>query len=456
MKQSLDDFLLGVKGDAQAKLAAFEALPIHEFSKLKELWKLNTEFAILLSPPCIVNMQNGDLVTRQNFTQIIVANRKTIGAKADGSPTSIAAGVAWIEWPYRRSYTRMVYEPGHPTDMDDGSLNNWKGWGAESIEGDVSRWNQLMTHVFSSDPSSRKWFEQWVAYPIQNPGVKLYQAAVITGPQGAGKSLTGVGIGRIYGENWCEVKPEMLHGSHNIWALNKQFILADEVSSSDRRTDADFLKNLITNKTTEINKKHVSQFTIRDCSQYMFTSNHADALFLADDDRRYFVHHIPTVLDPAEAAKIGAWLHTPEGAAALHYYFDHIDLEGFCPTGPAPSTAAKLEMIDAGRSDLDRWAFDVIEDPDGILGAGTDTGTVRDLWKLEDLIGIYEHSHGRVPARKALANALRRAGAVQTSRVRTKSDGRIQLWAVRNLGRWKKATLDELAAGFDKKARKFE
>lgn len=36
-----------------------------------------------------------------------------------------------------------------------------------------------MWHIFRNDSESREWFEQWVAYPLQYPGSKLYSAVVL-------------------------------------------------------------------------------------------------------------------------------------------------------------------------------------------------------------------------------------------------------------------------------------
>src|ERR1019366_1233786 len=119
-----------------------------------------------------------------------------------------------------------------------------------------------------------------------------YQAVVFWGTAGGGKSLTGVVLRGLYGKNWVEVNQKEIHGTFNKWASNKQFVLADEISNTDRRTDADFLKSVITRKTVEINLKYVPQYTLADCANFFFTSNSADAVFVDTDDRRYFVHHL--------------------------------------------------------------------------------------------------------------------------------------------------------------------
>lgn len=136
-----------------------------------------------------------------------------------------------------------------------------------------------MWHIFRNDSESREWFEQWVAYPLQYPGSKLYSAVVLWGAQhGAGKSLIGEVVGGLYGENYYELSPNDLYSDFNDWAANRQFVLANAVASTERRKDADHLKTIITRQTVTINIKYKQKHSVRDCINYFITSNHTDAV----------------------------------------------------------------------------------------------------------------------------------------------------------------------------------
>jgi hypothetical protein len=201
--------------------------------------------------------------------------------------------------------------------------------------------------------------------------------------------------------------------------------------------------------------KYVAQHTLTDCANFIFTSNHADAVFVEGDDRRYWVHEVMTPLGPGIGPKMEKWSLTPEGAGALRYFFENYDLEGFGPTDHAPTTQAKLDMIDAGRSELDGWACDAFASPEGILVAGT-VDNVPDLWSLPDLAAVYEHTHNKTPSHKALAKSLERAGMLKTPRAVTKR-GRINLYAVKNIHHWRRAEPTEIGSAYDKtlNAKKF-
>jgi hypothetical protein len=130
------------------------------------------------------------------------------------------------------------------------------------------------------DKAAKEWFFDWCAYPLQNPGVKMFSAVVIHGVvQGTGKTLVGETLGRIYGDNYKEIKDDDLESTY--WAENKQFIMGDEISGRDNRQYANALKRLITQKTVTINIKFIPQYDVPDCINYLFTSQHPDAFFLS-------------------------------------------------------------------------------------------------------------------------------------------------------------------------------
>jgi hypothetical protein len=103
---------------------------------------------------------------------------------------------AWIEWDGRAEVERVTYAPGGPPVVN-GEYNAWRGWGIplELIKrGSVEPWRKLIEFLFRGpDAAFTKWFEQWVAYPLQHPGVKLYQSVMMWGSsQGTGKELSGL------------------------------------------------------------------------------------------------------------------------------------------------------------------------------------------------------------------------------------------------------------------------
>jgi Family of unknown function (DUF5906) len=254
----------------------------------------------------------------------------------------------WLKWQNRYELRKIAYEPGQPRITAAGCLNSWTGWGCEPIQGDMEWWHLWMEMLFGKATASRKYFEQWLAYPLQNPGVKMFVAALLCSvEQGVGKSFLGEMVGRIYGVNFKEVDKREFHKNFNSWAAKRQFILGNEVSSKEtKREDMDTIKNLITRETVTIDKKFVQPYDVRDCINYLFTSNHPDAFPLEKADRRTFVWEVISGRVSEKDATL--WRQLKEsgvGPSRLFYYLLNIDLAGFNPFGAPPMTDAKRRMI---------------------------------------------------------------------------------------------------------------
>ena len=193
-----------------------------------------------------------------------------------------------------------------------------------------------------------------------------------------------------------------------------------------------------------MNKKFLPSFTIPDCINYFFTSNHPDAFFMDDDDRRSLVVNVE--VDPLPDAfyrEYDAW-YKGMGASYLLEYLLHLDLAGFDPHAQAFRTAAREDMIVHARSDLSSWVHMLIEDPEThlqVLGRSIAQGC--DLFTSAQLLAAYRHgndSRGNNVTANGLGRELRRCGIARVcggQALRT-HHGWARLYAVRN--DWRQAT----------------
>jgi hypothetical protein len=218
----------------------------------------------------------------------------------------------------------------------------------------VNPWLDYLGHVFGGDLDAQRWFEEWCAYPLQHPGVKLVAAVVLwSAKQGVGKTQLAQAVGRMYGSNFHTITAAELHGAFNSWAKGCQFVLGEENASADVRADANKLKHVI---------KHQPPVEQRNSMNFVFTSNHPDAFHVDLHDRRFFVWEILAGKRPQAFYKdFAKWLDTG-GAEALMYRLRNMDLSKFDPHADAPMSDAKQRMIDAGRTEFERW-FEGALDP---------------------------------------------------------------------------------------------
>lgn len=449
-KVGLDDFLVKEHSANTKFMQLLRAAEPLGFAS--SLFELNNKYAYIDDPGIVVDTKTGRKISVDVFKGHLASPSqymKGVLAK-DGNVKyqPVKAAAEWIGWPLRRGADQMIYSPGNDKFFDR-KFNTWTGWGVEPAEGDISPFIELLDHLFTdAEEGARKWFEQWLAYPLQNPGVKMFSSAVIHGVfHGTGKSLLGYTMGEIYGKNFTEIAGQDLHASFNDWAEGKQFIMGDDVTGSDKRADADFLKKLITQKELRVNVKYLPAYTVKDCINYFFTANHPDSFFLEDNDRRFFIHEV--VVGPLGNEfyqRYDAWL-KEGGARYVFNYLLNLDVSDFKPFAPAFMTQAKQRMIENVRSDLGSWVRQLKTNADFIMDNSLVKFPGKDLLTTQQILVMYDPDRqGRVTA-NGMGRELSKAGfrQVYDGRQVKLADGSYnRYYIVRNLDRWIHAGLSEI------------
>jgi len=243
-----------------------------------------------------------------------------------------------------------------------------------------------------------------MAHLMQRPDIKMTTALVIWSvAQGVGKNLLFECLSAIIGSRHATLIGQVdLARDFNSWARNKILVIGDEVIGEDRRQHADKLKGLITGTTIQINEKHQPVVELENLVNFVFLSNHPTALFVGDDDRRYFVWEVEAgPMSPQEADAFVKWRDNG-GLAALMHQLQTLNLSTFDPKARAPSTAAKRQMVNASRSDFEVWAEQIVTS-----GAGQVLG--REVATAMEIADCYAQSTARPkPAAKTVIQTFRR------------------------------------------------
>lgn len=448
-KTGLDDYLVKHGADKMLKLMS----AAEPFERGAVLHRLNTEVAYVRNPGMIARLEDMQRMTADAFKSHAYSTwmypEEIVGKDGTTTTKEAPAAPAWLRWPSRFEVQSMTYAPGEERFTAKGELNTWPGWATDPVRGDTSLWSALLDHIFKGEAAARKWFEQWCAYPVQNPGAKMYSAAVIWGIEhGTGKSLIGNIIREVYGRhNATEIEDQHLESTHNEWAENKQFVMADDVTTGEnKRKMAERLRSMITRREIRLNPKYVPSYTVPDCINYYFTGNHPDLFIIEDDDRRMFVHEVTSGKLPREFyERCDVWLHGAECAASMFYHLLHVDLTGFNPRAEALRTDSKLEMIEDMRSDLGAWVRSAVAQPDAILGKGT-----GDLWTSQELLAIYDTGGTKRTTASTLGRELKRARVPRPqNRVVATKFGSVRLAIFRNVKHWINATHTECARHYE-------
>ncbi len=432
-KIGLDDFLLKRKADAFMKLRQ------EAYAESARLWHLNGRLAWINSVGATYDLAYKRFYKSKAELLYAFANEIYLVPKSNGDGfKEVNAAEQWLKWPHRLTFDDLNYLPGQPETVDK-TINTWPGYAVQPAKGNVKPFLDLVRHIFGKDRKAEKWFLQWCAYPLQHPGTKLAQAVLFHSlTQGVGKSLVGEILGDIYGENFNIVSQDELHSPFNEWQANKQFIVGEEITGRNSRVDADRLKNMITRQLFNVNKKFQPTYQQNDYVAYLLTSNQPDAAFLDTNDRRYFVHEIT-----AEPANDKFYERVSKsrrngGASHLFYYLLHeVDTSNYNPKAKAPTTESKQQMIELSKSDVDRFAIDIIRNPDAVLLSGRMTTCDQELVDTDAITAMADRSCSRPVSSNAVSRALRRAGI--TPRIVRVGRRVITLWPVRNTEKWDKA-----------------
>jgi hypothetical protein len=440
-KIGLDDYLVKRKNGAQA----FIKLREEPYKASEHLWQLNDRLAFIGKVNAYWDFKYSTMYGTKSALIQQFDNVTYQEPKANGKGFTIRnAAEQWSKWENRRQYDDIGYFPGDEPVVQT-KINTWPGWGVKPERGDVRPFLDLIDYLFEGEDDLRTWFLKWLAYPLQNPGEKCLTGLLLhSNAQGVGKSFVGYIMGDIYGENFNVVSQEELQSAFNDWVVSKQFILGEEITGNNSRREADRLKNMLTREKLNVSIKYQPGYVMDDCANYLFTSNHVDALHLETADRRIVVHEIKSKPRGRPFYKrVDRWRHSGGPSALFYYLLNDVDVSDFDPKDPAPASIAKTAMISVSMSALDLFAQDLRENPNNVLRNGTEV--VKDelltLTRIKTFANraTREGPHSSTAVSKSLRRADFRMYVVFTC------DGTKRLWAVRNRETWAKRTSKEMA-----------
>ena len=431
-KMGLDDYLL------THSTADWFALPAEQFMLAAKLWHLNEDVIYIRKLGMMYSNVLGAVMSREQFINGEYSDRFHLEQRTDaeGNTTykKVRTAKTWMEWPLRSKVQNICYRPGEAGITADNALNLWQGLGVEPVQGDIRPFEELLEYLVP-EAQYREWFLQWLAYPLQHPGTKLYTAVMMQSTwQGNGKSFLGYIMGDVYGSsNFSKVGARQLHSDFNTWCANKQFILGEEITGTEKRSEADNLKSLITQETLLVNNKFEKEYVLEDCANYYLTSNHVDALFLEMADRRLFVQSVlePPLPHEFYIETLDGWRRQGGAKHLLYHLLFNIDCTSFSPRAAAPTTIHKEAMIHFSKSDTDLFCERLMNEPESILQDGATSS-----FQLMTATEILHYCDARYVTAASLGKALQRNN-LRHQRVRC-GEAVLTLYPVRNSRYWYK------------------
>lgn len=316
----------------------------------------------------------------------------------------------------------------------------------ETLEGDedglavVALFMEHVRNTITSDREQRILID-FMAYVLQNPGLRVRWALLLHGIEGNGKSFFYTVMQMALGLRARVVSTTAINSDFTGWAEGALLIGIEEIriAGTNKYAILDKMKPLITNDTIAVVAKRKDEKTVPNFTSYMMFTNHADAIPVGDNDRRYCVistrHATKADLfaQHGGAEAVGAYFSRLFGEcrrradALARFLLDWEISADFDPAGRAPETDGLASMR----------GMHVSEERDAIETAIEDfAGPVISL-SLLDVTELNKRAtmDGRtLPQRKQLGHLLSDMGLTQIDGRRMKLKDRVDhyVWFNRN------------------------
>ncbi len=292
-------------------------------------------------------------------------------------------GQLWKKHPKLLRCMGGVYAPGEGRVLTEkGALyiNTYRSISWPRGGADISVY---LSHVARLIPivAEQEIFHQWIAWKLQTPWDRSYAIVMVSRAYGTGRSSLGRVLTALWQAGVRKPRLEDICGKgtsqavYNSWIADSQLIISEETKSgvSSWREDHDMyedLKYLVdtgVNEAIEIKTKYGLDSVAAAYCNFLFFTNHTDALQLPADDRRFCVlDNTSEMIGDDDAAAIKAFGKDGNALAALYWHYMDMDVSGFVHFRP-PSTPAKLRMIEQSRTTLQVVMEDVLEDMPGSI-----------------------------------------------------------------------------------------
>jgi len=328
---------------------------------------------------------------------------------------------------YRPGQGRLIKEKGQnavnlwsPGPMNSGA---WDAVTADEI--DVAPWLDLVKHLIP-DKREREHLLDWIAFVIQNPGVKQNWHPLIGGKQGIGKDTIFYPLTMGLGDNAVMIGPDDINGQWTDWQARATLVLVEELNSFVRKEISDKMKPMLAAPpdSLRINTKGVAQYPVPNIINTVMFTNHEAAVSVSNDDRRIFVIWSESQAWGAEAfTSLYRWMIDQQGAAMVCSWLAERDISAHNAVGRAPHTQAKEDMARASLSPIEDVLLSEIELGNGVFACDLVTmQEVVEFLRGEGFRGVSAHMVGRL---------LRQNGGNKCGKARFDNGERAWVWAIR-------------------------
>ena len=191
------------------------------------------------------------------------------------------------------SWFKPNLEPGSISERGGKTYVNTY-WPVE-VSRKVGDGTPFFTHLTKvlPDERDRQILLSYMAACVQHKGIKFQWAPLLQGVEGNGKTLFTRCVAEAIGDRYVHFpKASKLAKEFNSWLVGKLFYGVEDIYVPDHKREViEELKPMITGENLEIEGKGVDQINSWVCGNFIFNSNHKDAIRKTRNDRRFAVFY---------------------------------------------------------------------------------------------------------------------------------------------------------------------
>ena len=268
----------------------------------------------------------------------------------------------------RLTVLTQVYDPTTPARIVQTEYGNMLNtytppkWGDGDYDQEhIDRFEEFINYLVPN-AKARKFFLDWLAAKCQSMAFRGPAVLMIATQQGTGRTTLGNMVTTMLGDANVvhkEFDDIIKAQGFNIWMTKGLVITNETLGVSDSRgfyKAAEKLKQRIDTTPTPISVelKGVDEYSQMCYSSYLMFSNHAGALRIAENDRRFYVIDNPEVpADPEFFTELNQWLEDGTWAKSVFRWLRQREVDMAALLRPPELTQAKEAMIDATKQPID-------------------------------------------------------------------------------------------------------
>jgi len=254
-------------------------------------------YAVIDNPWCLINKMNVNDVKKYNVTQFKHNfNLKFKTFKKNRKGQEVEDKIAFWDL-YNKDqkiakYTGIDFLPPPLISKSKYTFNLFSEFAIEKVidydtKFSTKIYHEHMKHLVNYDDECYSYLVDFLADIVQNPGKKQDVCLIFKSGQGTGKNLFFESFGDvILGEQYrlTAENPDQVMGRFN-GNHNKILVILDEMKA--KKADSDCIKNLITAKNLNFEKKGLDMIQIKNLARYIILSNNDLPVKIEDTDRRF-------------------------------------------------------------------------------------------------------------------------------------------------------------------------